>query len=112
MVLHRFYQLEPSSISDQSDLLRRALCDRDPSVMGATLNILLAQMKLDPLPFKDLVPSFISILKQIIGGVLAHFFSRVTPPEQPRHSVWFDVSQSIVCLVILTITAFPRHGFK
>jgi AP-4 complex subunit epsilon-1 len=67
MVLHRFYQLEASSISDQSDLLRRALCDRDPSVMGATLNILLAQMKVDPVPFKDLVPSFISILKQIIG---------------------------------------------
>jgi AP-4 complex subunit epsilon-1 len=67
MLMHRFLQLDPAALSEQADLLRRALCDRDPSVMGATLHILLAQMKADPLPFKDLVPSFISILRQIIG---------------------------------------------
>lgn len=70
MVLYRFYQLEPAALSDQGELLRRALCDRDPSVMGATLNIFISQMKVDPLPFKDLVPSFISILRQIIGEYL------------------------------------------
>ncbi|RLN38407.1 hypothetical protein BBJ28_00014542, partial [Nothophytophthora sp. Chile5] len=50
---------------DAGDALRRTLCDRDPSVMGATLCILHDLAEATPTDYKDLVPSFVSILKQI-----------------------------------------------
>lgn len=65
MALHRFHQLNPDSVADAGDALRRALCDRDPSVMGATLCILHDLAENNPSDYKDLVPSFVSILKQI-----------------------------------------------
>ena len=69
MVLHRFHQLEPSSVAHLDDVFRRALCDKDPSVMGASLHVLFDLAKADPPSYKDLVPSFVSILKQITGTV-------------------------------------------
>lgn len=65
MALHRFHQLNPSSVLDVGDALRRTLCDRDPSVMGAALCILHDLAEVNPSDYKDLVPSFVSILKQI-----------------------------------------------
>lgn len=65
MAVHRFHQLNPESISDTGDALRRTLCDRDPSVMGAALCILHDLALVSPSDYKDLVPSFVSILKQI-----------------------------------------------
>ena len=38
---------------------------QDPSVMSAALCALYETIKQDPLPYKNLVPSFISILKQV-----------------------------------------------
>ena len=46
-------------------ILRRALVLQDPSVMSAALCALYETIKQDPLPYKNLVPSFISILKQV-----------------------------------------------
>ena len=66
MALHRFHQIDPESVSHLNDKVRRALCDKDPSVMNASLCMLIDLIKTDPMPFKDLVPSFVSILKQII----------------------------------------------
>ncbi|TMW60681.1 hypothetical protein Poli38472_000723 [Pythium oligandrum] len=65
MAVHRFHQLNPESVRDNGDALRRALCDRDPSVMGASLCILHDLALVNPTEYKDLVPSFVSILKQI-----------------------------------------------
>ncbi|KAG2763240.1 AP-4 complex subunit epsilon [Phytophthora cactorum] len=65
MAIHRFHQLNPDSVSEVGDALRRTLCDRDPSVMGATLCILHDLAEATPTDYKDLVPSFVSILKQI-----------------------------------------------
>ena len=48
-----------------TDKLRRALCDKDPAVMGASLYILHEMAESDVATHKDLVPSFVSILKQI-----------------------------------------------
>lgn len=48
-----------------TEKVRRMLCDRDPAVMGSTLNVIEAMARVDVHPFKDLVPSLISILKQI-----------------------------------------------
>lgn len=65
MAIHRFHQLNPDSIVDSGDALRRTLCDRDPSVMGAALCILHDLAVINPGDYKDLVPSYVSILKQI-----------------------------------------------
>lgn len=65
MAVHRFHQLNPEAIGDTGDALRRTLCDRDPSVMGAALCILHDLALVNPSDYKDLVPSFVSILKQI-----------------------------------------------
>ena len=65
MVLHRFHTVQPSSVAGLSEKLRRVLCDKDPAVMGASLCILHDMAEADPASHKDLVPSFVSILKQI-----------------------------------------------
>jgi AP-4 complex subunit epsilon-1 len=65
MALQRFHQLSDESIMPFVDKLRRTLCDKDPSVMGASLYVLGDMAKANPSDFKDLVPSYVSILKQI-----------------------------------------------
>mmetsp|Transcript_11996 Transcript_11996/g.25547 ORF Transcript_11996/g.25547 Transcript_11996/m.25547 type:complete len:1075 (-) Transcript_11996:125-3349(-) len=67
IALHRLHQLAPDIVTKQEmvEKVRRMLCDRDPAVMGATLNVIEAMARVDVHPFKDLVPSLISILKQI-----------------------------------------------
>ncbi|CAI5745283.1 unnamed protein product [Peronospora destructor] len=65
MAIHRFHQLNPDSVNEVGGALRRTLCDRDPSVMGTTLCILHDLAEATPTNYKDLVPSFVSILKQI-----------------------------------------------
>lgn len=65
--LHRCHQIAPETVT-QSDLiekLRKVLCDRDPAVMGCSLNVIEAMATSDAMPFKDLIPSLVSILKQI-----------------------------------------------
>jgi len=65
VTVHRMYKLVPETVLDQKDVIRRVLCDPDPSVMGASLHILYEMAKANPPSCKDLVPSFVSILKQI-----------------------------------------------
>lgn len=81
---HRFYQLCDDTIDkmDLVDKLRKTLCDRDPSVMGSCLNVIESMATVDPTPFKDLVPSLISILKQVIEHRLPSDFEyhRVPAP--------------------------------
>lgn len=40
-------------------------CVQDPSVMSAAVCALHEVIKRDPLPYKNLIPSFTSILKQV-----------------------------------------------
>jgi AP-4 complex subunit epsilon-1 len=63
--IHRLYQMDKRCIVDQVDKIRRALCDKEPSVMAATLPLFQDMIQDDVMQFKDLVPSFVSILKQI-----------------------------------------------
>ncbi|XP_019156389.1 PREDICTED: AP-4 complex subunit epsilon-like isoform X2 [Ipomoea nil] len=65
MALHRFYQKSPSSVHHLISNFRKKLCDNDPGVMGATLCPLLDLITIDIEPYKDLVVSFVSILKQV-----------------------------------------------
>ena len=50
MALHRCYQLRPDTVADYADKFRRCLCDKDPSVMGATLHIMYDLAKVILLP--------------------------------------------------------------
>jgi len=45
--------------------MKRALCDRDPSVMAASLNYYVDEVRKRPGSFKELINSFIIILKQV-----------------------------------------------
>ncbi|PRQ19265.1 putative clathrin/coatomer adaptor, adaptin-like protein [Rosa chinensis] len=65
MALHRFYQKSPSSVSHLVSNFRKRLCDNDPGVMGATLCPLFDLITIDVNTYKDLVVSFVSILKQV-----------------------------------------------
>jgi AP-4 complex subunit epsilon-1 len=54
--------------SEYAQRFKAALCDRDPSVMGASLNYFFDILKTEANRpyFKDLIPSFVVILKQVI----------------------------------------------
>ncbi|EGG14984.1 adaptin N-terminal domain-containing protein [Cavenderia fasciculata] len=70
--LHRLYSKSPDIFSQLQDALRIALCDRDPTVMAASLALFLDASKVEETRnnIRDLVPSFVSILKQVSEGRL------------------------------------------
>jgi len=74
LALYRVYQLDHDAVDHLQDRFRSVLSDKDPSVMGSSLCILHELAKDSPAKFKDLVPSFVSILKQIIEHKLAKDF--------------------------------------
>jgi len=80
--LHRLYQMDKSSLSDHIEKIRLMICDRDPSVMGASLPLLYDLIKEDPSSFKDIVPSLVSIIKQVVEHRLPKEFDyhRVPAP--------------------------------
>lgn len=84
IALHRFHQLAPEVVTrgDICDKLRKVLCDKDPAVMGASLNCIESMARVDAKPFKDLVPSLVSILKQILESRLPadYEYHRVPAP--------------------------------
>ncbi len=46
--------------------MKKALCDKDPSVMATALNYFAEQVKQRPNDYKDLVNSLVVILKQVV----------------------------------------------
>lgn len=87
IAMHRLYQLDKSFMIGHASEIRRALCDKDPSVMGGTLPLLLAMVRDDIAGFKDLVPSLVSILKQIIEHRLPkdYDYHRIPAPWVQMH---------------------------
>ena len=85
--LHRLYQLDKTCVIDHVEKVRRMICDKDPSVMGASLGLLHAMIIDSPSSFKDLVPSLVSILKQIADHRLSRDFDyhRVPAPWIQMH---------------------------
>lgn len=65
MALHSFYQRSPSYVNHLVSHFRKKLCDNDPGVMGATLCPLYDLITIDVNLYKDLVVSFVNILKQV-----------------------------------------------
>jgi len=84
ITLHRFFQLAPDVVSSE-DLIekaRKVLCDRDPAVMGSCLNVIEDLAKRNPVEIKPLIPSLVSIVKQISERRLPEEFNyhRVPAP--------------------------------
>ena len=72
MVLIKFNMISPV---DQIDVkMKKALCDKEPSVMACALNYFQDAVRKEPLKYKDLVNHFIIILKQIIDHRLPREF--------------------------------------
>ena len=64
MVLNKFNKIATIDQIDQR--MKKALCDKDPSVMACALNYFVDEVKKNPQNYKDLVNHFVVILKQII----------------------------------------------
>jgi len=67
MVLRYFWTLDRTP---RLEKFKKLLCDRDPSVMGASLHMLYDVVSEDPQNYKELISSFVSILKQIVDHQL------------------------------------------
>jgi AP-4 complex subunit epsilon-1 len=66
MVLFKMWKTYPSAIDQIDGKMKKALCDKDPQVMAATLNYFADVVKKSPSDYKDLVNSFVVILRQIV----------------------------------------------
>ncbi|XP_054858863.1 AP-4 complex subunit epsilon-1 [Eublepharis macularius] len=78
--LYKFYLIAPNQVQHIHDKFRKALCDRDVGVMAASLHIYLQMMKENSSGYKDLTSSFVTILKQVVGGKLPIDFNYHSVP--------------------------------
>uniref|UniRef100_A0A669B0C1 AP-4 complex subunit epsilon n=1 Tax=Oreochromis niloticus TaxID=8128 RepID=A0A669B0C1_ORENI len=80
LALYKFYLIAPNQVQHIHNKFRKALCDKDPGVMTASLHIYLQMIQENPDAYKDLTPSFVTILKQVVGGKLPMDFNYHTVP--------------------------------
>ena len=78
------------------------LCDNDPGVMGATLCPLYDLTLEEPNSYKDLVVSFVNILKQVAERRLptSYDYHQMPAPFIQVHDLLFD---------LLCVDRFPLH---
>ena len=74
MVLFKFYQVDKNSVPEIEIKMKKLLCDFDPSVMAATLPYYKEISKENPEQIKNLINSFVIILKQVIENKLTKEF--------------------------------------
>jgi AP-4 complex subunit epsilon-1 len=63
MVLFKMWKTYPQAIDQMDVKMKKALCDKDPQVMAATLNYFADVVKKSPSDYKDIVNSFVVILR-------------------------------------------------
>ncbi|CAL1595065.1 unnamed protein product [Knipowitschia caucasica] len=80
LALYKFYVMAPNQVQHIHNKFRKALCDKDPGVMFASLHIYLQMIKDNPEGYKDLTGSFVTILKQVVSGKLPMDFNYHTVP--------------------------------
>ncbi|KAE8617737.1 hypothetical protein XENTR_v10009187 [Xenopus tropicalis] len=80
LALYKFYMIAPTQVQHIHEKFRKALCDRDVGVMAASLHIYYQVIKDNPAGYKDLTGSFITILKQVVGGKLPADFNYHSVP--------------------------------
>ncbi|XP_030433865.1 AP-4 complex subunit epsilon-1 isoform X3 [Gopherus evgoodei] len=78
--LYKFYLIAPNQVQHIHDKFRKALCDRDVGVMAASLHVYLQMIKKNASGYKDLTESFVTILKQVVGGKLPIDFNYHSVP--------------------------------
>uniref|UniRef100_A0A8D3BYN9 AP-4 complex subunit epsilon n=1 Tax=Scophthalmus maximus TaxID=52904 RepID=A0A8D3BYN9_SCOMX len=80
LALYKFYLIAPNQVQHIHNKFRKALCDKDPGVMTASLHIYLQMIQENPEGYKDLTASFVTILKQVVGGKLPIDFNYHSVP--------------------------------
>lgn len=80
LALYKFYLIAPNQVQHIHNRFRKALCDKDPGVMFASLHIYLQMIKDYPEGYKDLTTSFVTILKQVVSGKLPMDFNYHSVP--------------------------------
>ncbi|KAM5235538.1 AP-4 complex subunit epsilon-1 [Ctenodactylus gundi] len=80
LALDKFHLIAPNQVQHIHTKFRKALCDRDAGVMAASLHIYLRMIKANPSGYKDLTGSFVTILKQVVGGKLPVDFNYHSVP--------------------------------
>ncbi|XP_034442895.1 AP-4 complex subunit epsilon-1 isoform X1 [Hippoglossus hippoglossus] len=80
LALYKFYLIAPNQVQHIHNKFRKALCDKDPGVMTASLHIYLQMIQENPDGYKDLTASFVTILKQVVGGKLPIDFNYHSVP--------------------------------
>ncbi|CAL8356827.1 unnamed protein product [Lota lota] len=80
LALYKFYLIAPNQVQHIHNKFRKALCDKDPGVMSASLHIYLEMVMEKPESYKDLTVSFVTILKQVVGGKLPIDFNYHSVP--------------------------------
>ncbi|XP_069564295.1 AP-4 complex subunit epsilon-1 isoform X1 [Brachyistius frenatus] len=80
LALYKFYLIAPNQVQHIHNKFRKALCDKDPGVMTASLHIYLQMIQENPEGYKDLTVSFVTILKQVVGGKLPMDFNYHSVP--------------------------------
>uniref|UniRef100_A0A3B4A7R6 Clathrin/coatomer adaptor adaptin-like N-terminal domain-containing protein n=1 Tax=Periophthalmus magnuspinnatus TaxID=409849 RepID=A0A3B4A7R6_9GOBI len=80
LALYKFYLIAPNQVQHIHNKFRKALCDKDPGVMFASLHIYLQMIKDNPEGYKDLTASFVTILKQVVSGKLPMDFNYHSVP--------------------------------
>uniref|UniRef100_A0A673GLL8 AP-4 complex subunit epsilon n=1 Tax=Sinocyclocheilus rhinocerous TaxID=307959 RepID=A0A673GLL8_9TELE len=78
LALYKFYLIAPNQVQHIHAKFRKALCDKDPGVMTSSLHIYLQLIRVNS--YKDLTGSFVTILKQVVGGKLPLDFNYHSVP--------------------------------
>ncbi|KAF3830523.1 hypothetical protein GH733_004342 [Mirounga leonina] len=80
LALYKFHLIAPNQVQHIHIKFRKALCDRDVGVMAASLHIYFRMIKENSSGYKDLTGSFVTILKQVVGGKLPVDFNYHSVP--------------------------------
>ncbi|XP_036773684.2 AP-4 complex subunit epsilon-1 isoform X2 [Manis pentadactyla] len=80
LALYKFHLIAPNQVQHIHIKFRKALCDRDVGVMAASLHIYLRMIKENSSGYKELTGSFVTILKQVVGGKLPVDFNYHSVP--------------------------------
>ena len=76
MILHSVWRLEKDNLDQVFEKAKRSLCDKNPSVMAASLSMFHEIIRYNSYSthnFADLIPSFVSIIKQVIEHRFVYF---------------------------------------
>uniref|UniRef100_A0A8C2AVN6 AP-4 complex subunit epsilon n=1 Tax=Cyprinus carpio TaxID=7962 RepID=A0A8C2AVN6_CYPCA len=80
LALYKFYLIAPNQVQHIHAKFSKALSDKDPGVMASSLHIYLQLIRESPDSYKDLTGSFVTILKQVLGGKLPVDFNYHSVP--------------------------------